>query len=233
MALNVTLLDLTDQLRSEIGASANPAQSLNSVPYWQQVLRRTQKRLYEKRKWNYLYVNRDVEIPEGERYYAFPADLNYLEITDASVKFNTQWLGLGYGIGPQQYNCEDSDTGRASQPIRYWDHYENNQFEVWPVPLAAGQIIRFRGMKAIGNLVANDDRAILDDTLIVLFAAAEILERAEAPDAKSKALLANDHYLSLVKNDTKADPFILGGPIPPANQSYSGRCCDEIRVNRV
>lgn len=231
MARGTTLSELTNQLRAEIGASTNVAQGLNSVPYWQQVLRRNQERLYNETMWSFLMIDREEVLNAGERYYTFNADVNFDFIQQAWIKYSTQWEPISYGIDPSLYNCQDSDLDVRNEPVRRWAHYEGNQFEVWPIPSAdLTQSLRFRCLKKLSPLIAPTDKADLDDTLIVLFSAAEVLERLKSPDAKSKATLADRHYLSLRRNMDKAPVFILGGVCPPMVQD--GRC-DTIRVQRL
>jgi len=222
MARGTTLAQITNQLRAELGVSTNPGQNLNSLPYWQQVLRRTQERLYAEYAWEFLKIDRDESLLAGQRYYTFNADVNYDTITQAWVKYAERWVPIDYGISPALYNLDDSDEDKRNQPVLRWKHYEGNQFEVWPIPSAnLNQVIRFACTKQLAPLIANEDRADLDDTLIVLFAAAEILERTGSADAKSKAALANQHYLSLRRNADKTPAGKMGGECPPANSHVS------------
>jgi hypothetical protein len=72
--------------------------------------------------------------------------------------------------------------------------------------------LQFIGKRKLGNLVANEDTADLDDRLIVLFAAAEILANQKSEDAQAKLSLANERYARL-KGRSKGGSrdAILGG----------------------
>ena len=79
------------------------------------------------------------------------------------------------------------------------------------MPSSNGQKIRFKALKKLDPLVAVTDTAELDDNLIVLFAAAEVLARTKAADAQAKLAQANTHYARLKGKGVKYDRFIYGG----------------------
>ena len=54
------------------------------------------------------------------------------------------------------------------------------------------------------------DTADLDDQLIVLFAASELLTRQKSPDAQLKQQQAQIHYQRLRARLSKSEPFVLG-----------------------
>lgn len=211
MALNVTLAQLVDQVRAEIGASVNPAQGTGQLAQIQQTIRRTQARLYAEFNWPHLFGFRDENLQPGERYYTFNTDVNFDKITKAEVYYTTSWRPVCYGIENQDYNLTNSETGQRSDPVMKWQHYDRNQFEVWPIPDAAGQVLRFRAMLNLRPLLANEDQCDLDSDMLVLFAAAEILTKLKSADAGAKQQLAASHYKNIRGNQLKTNMFILGG----------------------
>lgn len=62
-------------------------------------------------------------------------------------------------------------------------------FEVWPVPVTA-QTMRFSGQRALNPLVADGDKADLDDMILVLFVAAEKLMMLKQSNAQAKLAAA-------------------------------------------
>jgi hypothetical protein len=211
MARGTSLSALRDMLRAEIGASSNVAMGVNTVEQYDHLLRRTQARLWADHDWTFGFIERDEPLIDGERYYAFDNEIDYDRISKASVKYGDIWYPMEYGITPDNYNSFDSDDGEASMPAMRWQHYEGNQFEVWPIPSDDGQSLRFRAIKKLPVLLSPSDVAILDDNLIVLFAAAELLGRSKATDAGAKLSQATSHYNKLKGNSNKSDRFIFGG----------------------
>ena len=226
MATGVTLESLLNQLRLEVGDSTNPALGLARTGIYKQYLERTQKRLYEDFNWPQLIVDREQTLQKGERYYTFPADLDFSKINRAWVYWNNNWNPIKCGFDPVTYNDSNPALNTRSDPIQVWRYYETNQFEVWPMPAASSQVIRFRGMKTLDRLTADSDRAVLDDTLLVLYSAAELLARSKAEDAPAKLSQAQNHYLKLKSRLIKSQPFIIGGGMQTF-RTYD----DQIRVN--
>lgn len=214
MARGTSLSALRDMLRAEIGASSNVAMGVNTQDQYDHLLRRTQDRLWNDFAWPFGYIERDEQLQNGERYYAFDPDVDFTRIVKAEVKYDGKWTDIAYGIGGDEYNQYDSDENEMSEPAMRWSHHEGNQFEVWPVPNTSNQIIRFKAIKKLPPLISPADTAVLDDNLIVLFAAAELLGRAKATDAQAKLSQATAHYNALKGNAQKNDRFIFGGGLP-------------------
>ena len=134
MARNTSLLSLRDQLRAEIGASPSVAMGVNTVEQFDQLLRRTQERLWQDFDWSFGVIDRDEPLLAGQRYYTFDPDIDFDRICCAHVKYSDIWHPITYGIGTNELNNHDSDQGEATEPALRWRHYEGNQFEIWPVP---------------------------------------------------------------------------------------------------
>lgn len=211
MARGTSLSALRDMLRAEVGASSNVALGVNTQDQFDHLLRRTQDRLWNDFAWPFGYIQRDEQMEADGRYYAFDADIDFARIVSAEVKYDGIWTPLEYGISRNEYNQFDSDDGETNEPALRWNHYEGNQFEIWPVPSTANQVVRFKAVKKLPPLISPADTAVLDDNLIVLFAAAEVLARSKAADAQAKLAQATAHYNSLKGNAQKNDRFIFGG----------------------
>lgn len=229
MPRNVTLGKLVYEVRAEIGATPNVGQGVGSMPMIEQVIRRTQDKLYHEYNWPHLLIERDEPLMIQQRYYTFNDDVNFERILGCWVKYADNWRPVEYGFDPMTYNTSDPERSEYDDPIRRWRHYEGNQYEVWPVPTANNQqTLRFKALRYLNPLLANTDKCDLDSTLIVLFASAEILARLKAADAESKMNVANQYYKNLRANFDKSGSFIMGGGIssPQIHRSspiYGGR----------
>ena len=74
--------------------------------------------------------------------------------------------------------------------------------------------IKVTGIKNLSNLVADSDTADLDDQLIVLYAAAEVLTRQKQSDANNKLGQAQAHYARLKARMAKTETFVISGGEP-------------------
>ena len=220
MARGTQLSALVDALRAEIGASTNVAMGVNSLPALKQILNRTQSWLWEKFDWPFAYIERDEQMVNGSRYYGFDPEIDFGRITEAHVKYSDSWRKLDYGIGTEQYNSSDFADGDKEDPPTRWRHYEGNQFEVWPTPSSNECVVRFKAIKKLPKMVNDSDVALLDDNLIVLFAAAEMLARAKSDDAQGKMSAANELFTKLKGSGIKNDVFVMGGGMPVEGQSF-------------
>lgn len=203
MARGTTLVKLLDYLRSECGVSQNPAH--NPQVRDQQIisLQRTQEMLWGDFAWPHLRVDRVVELQAGQRYYDMPTDIDIDRIERIEVRFNSAYCELKWGIEACHYAVFDSDLDVRSSPAQRVRIVEDEQLEIWPIPdvdadpdTLEGRV-KITGIRQLRPLVADDDRADLDDRLIVLYAAAEWLARNGAKDAQVKQDKANRHYLKI------------------------------------
>lgn len=201
MSRGTTLANLRTMLKAEIGdftgTNTNRNAELNTL------LSNMQKRLSTEHYWPFLERHWDVAVAAGQQYISLPtttagdpeqdvSEINLDQLPEVKTKYTTQYWPVSYGIDTDEYNTFDFSLGQTSDPIQRWRLATNpneptdpNQFEVWPVASTA-QILRFTGERAILPLTEDVDTADLDDTLLVLFCAAEILQRNKQPDAPLK-----------------------------------------------
>lgn len=206
------LTELREMLRAEIGASSSVAMGVNTANQHDHILRRTQDRLWSDHNWDFGSITRDETLIAGQRYYAFDNEVDFDRIVSAHVKWGDIWHPLEYGIGTEHFNAHDSDEGEQMDPVLRWDHHEDNQFEVWPVP-ASTYVLRFKSYRKLPPLISPSDTAYLDDNLIVLFAASELLARSGAKDAQLKLAAAQAMFNKLKGNSLKGDRFVFGGGV--------------------
>lgn len=219
MARGTSLGILINDLRAEVGHSLQPSLGKATRDVLINQLQRVQRRLWDDYNWNFLKVRRDLSINAGQRYYDLPSDIVFERITRVETKHGDNWTKLHYGIGSDEYNQYDSDADERSTPIRRYDNFENNQIEFFPVPANNSQAngmdsVRIHGIRNLSAFVAESDTADLDDQLIVLFAASEILARQKQADAQQKLAQATAHYARLKARNAKTETFVIGGGEP-------------------
>lgn len=220
MARGTTLAILVNDLRSEIGHSLEPNLGRSTRDVLVNVIQRNQRRLWDDYAWPFLRVMRDLATQKDQRYYNLPSDMVFERIERVEFKHGDYWEKMEYGISAPQYNQYDSDKGITSSPIQRYDTAENNQIEFWPIPATNSTssdkngMVRLHGIKNLGGLINDSDLADLDDQLIVLYAAAEMLARQKQADAQNKLAQAQAHYNRLKARLAKTETFVIGGGEP-------------------
>lgn len=220
MARGTTLGELVTKLRVAARYDSNPALSLNMVPLFEQTLKDTQERLYDEFDWPFLKVRRDKIMAAGQRYYDIPVDLNLERIIAVDIRHGGRWLPVERGITLEHYNATDSDADVREDPVARWevqDTGDGEQIEVWPMPASDGAQLRFTGIRKLKPLVSQADIADLDDQLIVLYSAGELLGGAKNPAAQLKFSQGKNRLETLQGRVTKrrSNGFVLGGAAAP------------------
>jgi len=208
MARGTQLLTLIAQLRAETGRSQEVSVGIDEVENLKVQLARKQEELYDDHNWLHIKVQRTVSLAAGQRYYDLPADLDFDRIDQVALRYNEVYVPIQKNINLEDYSAFDSNatTPERSNPARKWDIRDTGsgeQIEIWPIPNDNTQTLYFFGTKALGDLIQESDTADLDDRLIVLSLAAQILKRQKSPDALDVAKLAAQRLLSLKKNQAK------------------------------
>lgn len=214
MARGTTLQELCVMFRNEVFTTTSPAVGDSFEESIKHLLRRTQKRLFETYDWPFLKGNFDKVTEAGQRYYDIPEGTSLERTNDVWFKWDGTWHKLLRGITMHDLSIYDSDEGERVDPILKWDTSGAKQFEVWPIPGAAG-LIRFEGVMQLPRLTHDSDRAALDDDLIVLFAASEWLTRDpnSAQLAQVKSQNAAAHLARLRGQLTESRVVSLNGEL--------------------
>lgn len=213
MARGQQLQELIAQLRAETGRDQSVSVGVSELDNFKSQLARIQEVLYDEYEWPFLRVERSLTLSTGQRYYDFPSDLNYDRLMCVKLKRNGVYTDVTRGITFDDFSVYDSNADERSSPALKWDVRNTGageQLEIWPIPNEDGSL-HFFGTKSLSPLVANEDRADLDDRLIVLFAAAEILARQKSPDAQNKMNLANARLSKLRSNSQAANKTVQIG----------------------
>ncbi len=204
MARGTQLLKLLEMLRGELGRSTSVAVGVDDADGLKTKLRARQELLYDDYDWSFLRERFRKPLLWTERYYDLPPGLNLERVEEAHVYFGNLPRPIERHIKERDYAFFNSDNGIVADPVLKWDvRFIGTptggapQIEVWPVPASNNQYIIWRGIRNLNPLIADDDRADLDDQLIVLLTAAEILEKQGSPSAGTMKKLANGRLNSM------------------------------------
>jgi hypothetical protein len=203
MARGTTLIRLLDKLRAAARLSKLPAHNVQVRDSHVDLLQTIQERLWDDFDWPHLRVERQIPVQAGERYYDTPADMHIDNIEKIEIFYGARWLELKPGIGGPELSTYNSDLDQRSWPVRKWQIHEGEDVEIWPIAdqnaddATREGYIKFTGIRDLKPLVADNDRADLDDNMLVLYAAGEILAASGAKDAKLKLDQANAIYRRL------------------------------------
>lgn len=197
------LSDMVTDLRAEVGHSLNIRHGTNMLDVLKHQLRRTQRLLWNAHNWPGMLLTDDVTMVAGQRFYDYPAVLDFERIEKVDNFWGNIWTPVASGIGTEEYTRFDSEQGVASDPVRKWKHIEqrslnpgedgnpsdispliiSHQLEVWPIPASAGRI-RLRGRMALAAFQEDDDVCTLDSDLIIQFTAAKLLAKQKSDDSE-------------------------------------------------
>lgn len=221
-----TLNVLVQLLRRELRVAESPALGKNSHESYCHALRSAQDRLFTEHDWPFKKIKRDITLQAGARYYNPPADLDLENIRSANCYYNERWLPVERGIAYEDRNTYDAENDDRSDPVLKWDLHNDqatnsDMVEVFPLPLTNDLIVRFDGQRKLRPLLANNDKCDLDDLLIVLTAAADLVPAKDATRARQKA---DRHLFGLRRNLSNNKMFVSGGGSDPtAEKQYQPR----------
>lgn len=230
MARNVTLNELTRQVRAESRLSTSNSRGLDDLENVQQMIRRVQETLYDDYDWPFMRVDKEAatkNLQAGQRYYDFPETMNMERAFSLWTNSTSVWTKLPQGISLTEYTQINSDDNFRADPVLKWDIVNETQYEVWPMPASDGSQVRFDGIKKLTPLLQPDDRADLDDRMIVLFVSAEILAANKQPDAQLKLQLAQQRRAKMQGRLVSQKRLVMGGSPFPEEHGI------RIRVPRV
>ncbi|HKJ73524.1 MAG TPA: hypothetical protein VKA19_05355 [Alphaproteobacteria bacterium] len=224
MARGSSLATIVDMVRYEARLTTNPAGGVDAEDRLKHYVRRTQQYFYDEFDWPFMRFRPEITLSAGERYYDFPSDFNLDQIEKAVSFFNGLFRHITYGITFDHFNAINSDLDtsadhRRADPVQAYEIIrqadDSVQIEVWPIPDSNGGKLYFFGKRNLSPLVADTDTADMDDYLLALSAASEILAANKAADAQSKAALAAGRLMRLRANASpNAEPQVIGGGRP-------------------
>lgn len=215
MARGTSLLRLVQMVREECGRSSSVGVGVDDLPGLKTKIKRAQEVLYDSFDWPHLRQFFDREqLSAGERYYDPSDGLNFDRIEKAVVWYSGISHPLCRGITPDDYNSYDSENDARSEPALKWDVRwtgTREQIEIWPIPSTNDQQLQFQGIRNLRPLVNDTDVADIDDQLIVLTVAAEILTGKKDPSASALTSAFQKRYATVTNNaHTNFKRYLMG-----------------------
>lgn len=224
MARGTQLISLVTMLRAELRRSVNPSVGVEDLYELKQVLNRNYQTLWWAHDWPHLCrFFAPIALAAGQQFYDMPTGLGYERIKAAAVRFSGQYQAVTRGISFPQYAISDPADANTSDPILNWDVRFGNgvseQIEVWPVPASNLQALRFFGYATDPKLVNDADLCLIDDNLLVLTCAAEILTGTKSADATLKGQLAQSLLAMITARTATRSPPVRIGQSPETNMA--------------
>jgi hypothetical protein len=215
MARGKSLESILNGVRAEARLSLLPAHNVQARESQIILIQREQERLWGDYNWPHLRVERTIALQAGQFEYQVPSDLSIDRIEAVFVKDGSEWRRLQGEIGQAQYTVYDSALDERSWPVRNWQATEEDEIEVWPVPDQNGDAttldgyLKVVGIRNLAPFVADEDVADLDNRLLELYCASNILAATGARDAQLKLEAANRIYAKLRGKQVKSKGFNL------------------------
>ena len=211
MARGTTLANLLLMLKAETGQVMTAGVGEAEDTRLKYLLAQQQQWLAAEFDWPFLERTGDVLFAAGDRTGTLPTTLDYERPVRVVALDSDVWRPLVYGISPEEFIVWNSDEAETADPILKWKYATDTTFEVWPIP-ATATTVRFTGQKELSRLTETTDTADLDDLLIVLFTAAELLAGQKQSDAQAKLVRAQARLNTLKSAYPKANStFVMGG----------------------
>jgi hypothetical protein len=212
MARGKTFGQIVTATRAEAGHSTSASAGRNVSDQIKHTVRRVYERLHGDYPWPHLFTTRDITLDEGATHYAFHADLDADRVGRVWYKMpgESQWCPLEYGIGAEHWSRPGGDE--RCDPVMRWQRYNDDMIQVWPRPKTGGGTLRMEGMTLPRPLLEDGDKVDLDDQMISLYAAAEILARQRSADAELKLDQATSRYMKLRAQQSASDPVFRLNP---------------------
>lgn len=199
--LRTTFGQLVEMLEDECGISSASSRGNDNRAYLQRLIKRQYEFLCDENDWTFLHIGNDEAtktLQAGEQFYDFPTAMGGANNTiKAETFYGNVWVPLIYGITPADYTAMNPATNQRADPQIKWRIYSDRQFEVWPMPATNGSLVRFSGRKNPEPLVSDTSRADMDDQLIVLYCAAEVLAKQNQKDADLKLAAAKARLIQM------------------------------------
>jgi hypothetical protein len=209
MRVGVPLSEMRRELLAETFQSLTPAQTTSSTQFYNYALDRVQREQWNDIEWPHLTIYKDLPMVAGQRYYDYPTQLPFDSIFRIWRPQGVNWVTLDYGITPATYAAQGGEFVQAWPPQRWRNcaaYDEINQatdpaaqFEIWPIPPASYPYsVRIEGNAPLNALVEDTDVCVIDATLVVMFAAAELLAGMKSESASLKLQKANQYRRMLI-----------------------------------
>lgn len=148
-----------------------------------------QETLFEQHNWRGFKLMHDIPVEAGQEYVAVPDRMHLAKTIAVYASTDLGFVELDRGfdtmdmrVATGQTRCwdlvTDEEPGLTDDPSDDPGVYFQPRIRLFPVP-EQDMILRIEGHRKLRRLTQADDRAELDDKMIVLAAAARILGRED------------------------------------------------------
>lgn len=227
-----TLGEVIEMVRDEARLSTNTSRGTDNLANIKRLIKRHYQMLLDDYDWQHLEIKRadsqKILLPNSS-VYDFPEKLNTERIAQAWVYYGSQWVPMEYGISFEEMNCQNTDDGDGSTWPEHWDFSGDKQFEVWPMPSSGDVRVGFDGQRKAAPIVNNDSIIELDDIMISLFVAAEILAANSQKDAAIKLKAADNRLLQMRRGKADKRRIAIGRGQVPQSGAHRPRTITHVR----
>lgn len=221
MALRTSFGEVVQMVRAEAKLSTNTSRGVDHLEYIRQIIKRNVVQLAEDYEWAHLELKKEsavgrVVLQAGARIYAFPTALNINKISRAFVRWGNIWEPVAYGVKYEHFSAFSPDDNQRTDPVSNWQFYSELDFEVWPLPATNGVAggvneFAFAGQRNTDPLLEDASRVDMDDILVSLLSAAEILGgNNQKVAAQQKSELAMSRLLRVRGNLGSKTRYTIG-----------------------
>lgn len=196
---------LLEGLQHEVRLTASPPAGEDANPVLRHLLAKWQETLLDSYPWQMFSQTESIQLQTAGRFY-LPTDVAIDRIQDVFrvISGSSRLMPLPRGIDAAQYAISNALVGETRDPVERWAvRWFNNDLhiEVWPAPQTNQGLLFVRGRVPVPPLVDPDDLAIMDDKLLVLFAAADYLESIKRGAGQTKLAEAQARLDALKRMD--------------------------------
>lgn len=224
MARGQSLATIRQQLRAEIKHAVNPALGVDFQASLDQAIRLAYTTLHESYDWPHLRMWGSKTVAAGGRYYDLPTGMLVENLREIKQIESSNIYDIERGISFEEYAQWDSDADERSDFIDRWEIVSTaegaEQIEVWPIPATNAGTLKIKGKRTRVALVDDEDLCDLDDFLVVLVAAADLLVEKKPKEAQAKANRATVLVGKALGNMSSGNQItsLGGGPPPPRRE---------------
>jgi hypothetical protein len=171
-----TLGDLRSELQTVLGMGAQGQAAGVNLALINSHLRSAQYQLYMDFDWHTLIRYEDLTLGTDATRLDYPSFMDAERLLQVGVLVSNAWREVHRGITLTMYNTQTANPG---PPYRF-EQYD--QIEFWPAA-DTPYTIRIWGIKALPRFTEDNDRPIIDDQLILLWATATLKAHYGKKDA--------------------------------------------------
>lgn len=207
-----TLAQVLDKVKAHCGWAQTGSVSAARDTEVMTLIESMQVWLAAEHDWPFLRDTWKAVVSAGANTVAVPTTdlagnsytINFERPIYMTVYYNEVYEPVLYGIGPEEYNAWDPQLSEKQDPILKWAFYDNasgQKIEVWPMTQSVQNLYIWgtRNLLTLRNAGTLDSTKVLDldDEVIALFVAAELLGRSKNQDATSKLEKARERLRAL------------------------------------